>query len=170
MDRSICAFCGGRGTHIDEDWRYYLLNEKDEVLCVREGDVPKYRERIASELRKAVKATLSQFVHFFVVEGIAYLKNLTPVCKECHEAKHFGRSQKLGRGKEALNQLAKVNNVDEQYVRQIINGIMDIWSQLSVVTEWRIVIGDIGLDEELKRKAEELLNIILKKQLKYEKL
>jgi hypothetical protein len=139
LDRGICRFCGAKASHVDEDWRYYLYDVSGGQIC---GEV----------LLKSVK-------------GVAYLHSLVPICKDCHIAKHLGYAHVAGRGKEALDKLAKVNGVSVEEAKKLEISVSDIWERLSAINEWKIVIGDIGVDECVRKKLEEMLNTMYSKGL-----
>jgi hypothetical protein len=142
LDRGICRFCGAKASHADEDWRYYLYDVSGGQIC---GEV----------LLKGVK-------------GVAYLNSLVPICESCHIAKHLGYASVVGRGEEALNKLAKVNGVSIEDAEKLKSSVFAIWRRLSVINDWKIVIGDIGIDEYVRKKLEEMLNIMYSKGLYFD--
>jgi len=66
-------------------------------------------------------------------------------------------------GDSGVAYLARVNKVDEATARVALRRAMDAWEALSRIESWTIVVGDIGLKEELRTKVEKLLNKLLEK-------
>jgi hypothetical protein len=133
IDRRACSVCGERGRHVDEEWEYYVV-AGGEFVCNLIGD-----------------------------RGVARLVRVRVLCERCHLAKHLGYASVTGRLREALDHLARVNNVDEATARVVLRRAMDIWEALSRIENWTIVVGDIGLREELRARVERLLNKMLEK-------
>jgi hypothetical protein len=142
LDRGICRFCGAKASHVDEDWRYYLYDVSGGQIC---GEV----------LLKGVK-------------GVAYLNSLVPICESCHIAKHLGYASVVGRGEEALNKLANINGVSVEEARKLENFVFTTWRRLSTINDWRIIIGSIGIDEYVRKRLEEILNIMYSKGLYFD--
>jgi hypothetical protein len=133
INRRTCSVCGERGRHVDEEWEYYVV-AGGEFTCSLIGD-----------------------------SGIAHLARIRVLCEKCHLAKHLGYASVTGRLSEALNHLARVNNVDEATAKITLQRAIDTWETLSRIENWTIVIGDIGLKEELKTRVEKLLNKLFEK-------
>ena len=133
IDRRACSVCGERGRHVDEEWEYYVV-ASGELACNLVGD-----------------------------SGVAYLARVRVLCERCHLAKHLGYASAIGRLREALDHLARVNKVDEATARVALRRAMDAWEALSRIESWTIVVGDVGLREELRTKVEMLLNKLLEK-------
>jgi hypothetical protein len=133
IDRRACNVCGDRGRHVDEEWEYYVVAGGG-FTCSLIGD-----------------------------SGVAYLARVRVLCERCHLAKHLGYASVTGRLHEALDHLARVNKVDEATARVVLRRAMDTWEALSRIERWTIVIGDIGLKEELRARVEKLLNKMLEK-------
>jgi hypothetical protein len=133
IDRRACSVCGERGSHVDEEWEYYVV-AGGELTCSLVGD-----------------------------SGLARLARVRVLCERCHLAKHLGYASVTGRLREALDHLARVNNVDEATARVVLRRAMDTWEALSRIERWTIVVGDIGLREELRARVERLLNKMLEK-------
>jgi len=133
IDRRTCSVCGERGRHVDEEWEYYVV-AGGELTCSLTGD-----------------------------SGVAYLARVRVLCEKCHLAKHLGYASVTGRLREALNHLAGVNRVDEATTKMILRRAIETWEVLSRIENWTIVVGDIGLKEELKTKVERLLNKLFEK-------
>jgi len=133
INRRTCSVCSERGGHVDEEWEYYVVSG-GELTCSLTGD-----------------------------SGVAYLARIRVLCEKCHLAKHLGYASVTGRLREALNHLARVNNVDEATARIVLRRAMDTWEALSRIESWTIIVGDIGLKEELKNRVEKLLNKLFEK-------
>jgi hypothetical protein len=137
LERRVCSVCGSSASHIDEDWRYYVYGAGNKVLCNNDLD----SERIA--------------------RGVAYLRALKPLCLRCHMAKHQGFARVSSKSVEALTWLATVNGVSIDVAKSLVEKAFNIWNRLSRISSWSIAVGDIGLEEELKRKVEAMLNTML---------
>ena len=72
--------------------------------------------------------------------GIARLVSLRSLCSSCHLAKHVGYANATRRLDEALEQLAKVNNLTPLDVDILLNEVYSIWRMLNSITTWRIEI------------------------------
>lgn len=142
LDRSVCSVCNASGTHIDEDWRYFLAG-RGGIACGGGIDTIGSGE----------------------VGGIAVLAALRSVCRRCHDAKHIGRSIEVGMGEEAMKWLSYVNNLDLIEIEWAVDKAHRVWEYLSMVNRWRIIVGDIGLREDLRGKLEELLNTMIREGL-----
>ena len=94
---------------------------------------------------------------------MAYLARIRVLCEKCHLAKHLGYASVTGRLHEALNHLARVNRINEATVKITLRKTLDTWKTLSKIENWTIIIGDIGLKEELKNRVEKLLNKLFEK-------
>jgi DNA-directed RNA polymerase delta subunit len=90
--------------------------------------------------------------------GIAYLRNLRLLCRNCHLAKHQGFAGVIGKSKEALIQFAKVNKLSIEKANYIINEAFNIRSNLNNLEKWSFKIGKF---KGLKNKEiEELLEFM----------
>ena len=146
LDRSgKCEVCGEPGNEIDEDWLYCLFDENGNLV----GDI-------------AVKTpTLEEIKQY---KGIAYLQRLRLLCRECHLAKHQGYALVHGRKQEALEHLAKINQLSLEETKKYVDKAFSIHHDLSKIRNWIIKIGELeGLEEELRKRIEELLNIMYTK-------
>ena len=65
------------------------------------------------------------------IHGIQKLVGLVGLCPACHEVKHFGRAQTIGREAEALAHLMKVNGWDERQAGRHISDSFEVWSRRS---------------------------------------
>ncbi len=141
LDRSgVCEVCGESGNEIDEDWLYCIFDENGNLV----KDI-------------AVRNPTPQKTKHY--KGIAYLQRLRLLCGKCHLAKHQGYALVHGRKQEALEHLARINQLSLEETRKLVDKAFFIHHQLSKINDWTIKIGELrGLDEELRRKAEELLN------------
>lgn len=146
LNRSgVCEVCGGLGNEIDEDWLYCVFDEdgnlaKDIVL----------RNPLLEKAR--------------LYKGIAYLQGLRLLCEKCHLAKHQGYAQVHGRGQEALEHLARINQLSLEEVRKLVDKAFLTHLVLSKIRDWTIKIGELeGLDGELGEELEKLLNTMYRK-------
>lgn len=140
-----CEVCGKPGNEIDEDWLYYIFDENGNL--VRDMAM----RNLTSEKAKRYK-------------GVAYLQRLRLLCEKCHLAKHQGYALVHVRQQEALEQLARVNQLSLEETRKLVDKAFLIHRQLSKIHDWTIKIGGLGgLDEKLRRKVEELLNVMYRK-------
>jgi hypothetical protein len=140
INRRTCSVCGGKGGHVDEEWEYYVV-AGGELAYSTTGD-----------------------------SGIARLARIRVLCEKCHLAKHLGYASVIGRLREALDHLARVNGVDEATAKIALRRALDTWEALSRIENWTIVVGDIGLREELRARVERLLNKLLEKAKREQKL
>uniref|UniRef100_A0A7J2U2Q3 HNH endonuclease n=1 Tax=Ignisphaera aggregans TaxID=334771 RepID=A0A7J2U2Q3_9CREN len=96
--------------------------------------------------------------------GIARLVSLRSLCSSCHLAKHIGYANVTGRLDEALEQLAKVNNLTPLDVDILLNEVYSIWRMLNSITTWRIEIAKGVLPEDIRADVENALNRLLEKR------
>ena len=136
-----CNICGyEKVDDIDEDWRYYVQNN----INILELD----------------KNQLSK------IKGEAHLIDIKPICKKCHLAKHIGYAQEHGKYKEAINQLALLNDISEDEAKLYGELVFKLWEKLSCIKNWTIRIGKLkNLNENLRSRIESFLNIMYKKGL-----
>ena len=146
LDRSgKCEVCGEPGNEIDEDWLYCIFDENGNLV----SDI-------------AVRNPTPQEAGRY--KGVAYLQRLRLLCEKCHLAKHQGYALVHGRKQEALEHLARINQLSLEETRKLVDKAFLIHHQLSKIHNWTIKIGELGgLDEELRRRVEELLNTMYKK-------
>ena len=146
LDRNgKCGVCGEAGNEIDEDWLYCLLD--------KDGNLVGHKGVVILTLEKARQ-----------YKGIAYLRSLRLLCEKCHLAKHQGYAEVHGREQEALEHLARINQLNLEETRKLVDKAFSIHHQLSKIYDWTIKIGELkGLDEELRKRVEELLNTMYKK-------
>lgn len=78
--------------------------------------------------------------------GIQKLEKLISLCPSCHEVKHIGRSQIVGKGEKALKHLSKVNNISIEEANEYIKEASIIWNKRSQ-QEWEL---DISYLDSLK--------------------
>ncbi len=140
-----CEVCGGKGTDIDEDWRYCTYSKEGKL--VSSDDI--------------LRGILPNELH-----GIAYLVGLKLLCEKCHLAKHLGYSMVRGMLGEAVEQLAKINGMERDELKQYTRLAFRIHLKLSRIKDWSIRIGKLtGLDENLRDEIEMLLNMMYRKGL-----
>jgi hypothetical protein len=65
------------------------------------------------------------------------LKKLISLCPACHEVKHFGRTEKIGKRLQALNHLCKINNWTKEEADAYISKVAREWEQRSRLT-WKL--------------------------------
>jgi len=132
-----CQICGGKGNEIDEDWLYFVLDDRGKPVS------------ITAEINAKINC-----------RGLAYLRAFRLLCSSCHLAKHQGYAMIQGRKSEALEWLQKVNglgSLDE--ADQLVGKALDIHSRLSDIGKWDLEIGRLeGMDEETRKSVQKLLN------------
>ena len=145
IDRSgNCIVCGDSGNEIDEDWRY----------CISiGGEFEKSVEKISRALRENLN-----------VKGIAYLAGLRLLCERCHLAKHLGYAMVTNRIKEAIEHLAKINNINSEEVKKHAKTAFHTHSILSEVADWTVRMGKLpNLDGKKAKLVESFLNKMINK-------
>jgi len=137
LDRSgTCVVCGRPGSEVDEDWLY--------CLTVEGGGEP-------SSVR--------------CYKGVAYLQELRLLCQDCHLAKHQGYAVPGGKEKIALEQLAKVNGLSAEEVKELVGKAFRVYAVVSRVRDWSIRVKPLnGLSEELRAGLENLLNTMYRRR------
>ena len=90
------------------------------------------------------------------VNKVQKLIGLTALCVVCHQVKHIGRAIAIGKNKEALTQLAKVNKWSPEQIQQHLTESFDKYKERSK-HEWLL---DISMLEN------EPYNLTLKKRTK----
>lgn len=65
------------------------------------------------------------------------LAGLVALCPSCHEVKHFGRAQSVGRGDDALDHLMRVNRWTEKQAWAHIEESFAVWERRSSV-QWTL--------------------------------
>jgi len=96
--------------------------------------------------------------------GIARLVSLRSLCSSCHLAKHIGYANVIGGFEEALEQLAKVNNLTPLDVYILLDEVYSIWRMLNTITTWRIEVAEGVLPEDIRVDVEIALNRLLEKR------
>jgi hypothetical protein len=157
-------------------WGYSLANlvriEPKIIEAIKEGYsqvIEEVRNWWFSLNRKGKCKVCGEFVEkgeidedwFYYIKdssGIAYLRNLRLLCRNCHLAKHQGFAGVIGKSKEALIQFAKVNKLSIEKANYIINEAFNIRSNLNNLDKWSFKIGKF---KGLKNKEiEELLEFM----------
>lgn len=64
-------------------------------------------------------------------EGKVKLVGLIALCPACHEVKHIGRAQVVGRGNAALNHFMKINKATKQQAMAYISDCFMLWRKRS---------------------------------------
>ena len=75
------------------------------------------------------------------------LKGLIALCPDCHECKHMGRAQVVGRGLEAAEHFAKVNGINISEASRAISEAFDVWRERSQ-HQWELDISWLDNHEE----------------------
>jgi len=97
-------------------------------------------------------------------KGVAYLKRLRLLCRDCHLAKHQGYARIMRKELKALRHLARINRLSLVETKELVNEAFLIHKELSGILDWTIEIGSIeGLEEGLNERVEELLNVMYKR-------
>jgi hypothetical protein len=111
-------------------------------------------------------SNIDEFWDYYVDggRGIARLVSLRSLCSSCHLAKHIGYANATGRLDEALEQLAKVNNLTSLDVYMLLDEVYSIWRMLSSITTWRIEVAEGVLPEDIRMDVENALNKLLEKR------
>jgi len=69
--------------------------------------------------------------------GVQLLKGLISLCPKCHQVKHYGRAQAIGKGKEAFTHLMKVNKWDKATTENYIGSVYQEYKIRSKV-KWKL--------------------------------
>lgn len=85
------------------------------------------------------------------VNHVQYLLGLVSLCPACHECKHYGRAQAVGRGEIALNHLMKVNDWSPKEANIYIAQAFAKWRERSRFS-WRLDLSKLKEIEEPKKK------------------
>jgi hypothetical protein len=142
---SKCEVCGEPGNELDEEWLYCIFDENGNLV----RDLGE-RNPLPGENRQ--------------YKSIAYLRGLKLLCERCHLAKHQGYALVHKREQEALEHLARIHQLHLDEAKNLVDEAFFIHHQLSKIHNWTIKIGKLkGLDEELRRNVEELLNTMYRK-------
>ncbi len=145
--RGNCGVCGAPGQDVDEDWIYCIVNGIDRSI----QEDPQGKE---------ISVEGDTYM------GIAYLKGIRLLCKSCHLSKHLGYASVTGRAVEALQHLARINNLDPSRTRLLARQAFKTHRLLSRIEEWRIKIGGIEeLQEGLVRRLEGMMNTMYRRGL-----
>jgi hypothetical protein len=137
-----CSVCNTFGViHIDEDWRY----------CIYSG-----YNQTSTSIHNISSSPDSI--------GIAHLKEVKPLCKLCHLAKHLGYSSVSGFYSDALSHLARVNKIDLDKAEAFAENAFKIHGRLSKIKNWIIKLGQpLGIGDEETARIETLLNEMYRK-------
>jgi hypothetical protein len=144
LDKSgTCEVCGAKGCEIDEDWLYFIFDDKGKPIQVA-----------AIKLKDVVGGTLKNFT------GVAHLRSLRLLCPNCHLAKHQGHALTRGREREALESLQKINGLNSlDETKQLVDQAFNIYYRLKQIRKWDIHVGRLrGLDKETRKNVQKLLN------------
>ena len=69
--------------------------------------------------------------HYDETTKVQHLVGLIALCPACHEVKHIGRAGAVGRGKQAMQHLMKVNKWSLQEASDYINNAFETWERRS---------------------------------------
>lgn len=95
-------------------------------------------------------------------KGVAVLERLVPLCEKCHLAKHLGYASIHGKDKEALEHLARVNDVDIEVAKRATRRAFEVHTALSMIERWRIVLKELtGLPKDAAEVIENALNFMV---------
>jgi len=101
--------------------------------------------------------------------GLAVLSGIRLLCRRCHLAKHVGFASLVGRRREALEQLARINGVRLDLVEKLVGEAFRVWERLSSISKWRIVVEDVEGLRDVRSEVEKLLNTMYVERLSIEK-
>lgn len=79
------------------------------------------------------------------INGVQRLEGLVALCPDCHEVKHFGRAERMGRAQDALCHLMNVNRWSEDQAVAYLESAFALWRERSEVS-WDL---DLSWLEEL---------------------
>ncbi|MCI4438200.1 MAG: hypothetical protein JHC33_15445 [Ignisphaera sp.] len=144
------------GSMIAEEWRYHIFNENDEMLCFNTASLPQEVRQVIEAMNRSRQGALnssakSSLLSYFnwlrdalegfkAVKGIAYLSSVRAVDVDTRE--------------------------EDKELQMLVNRASNIvWNVLNSVRVWRIVVGNIGVDEGLRREVEDMLNTMYSKGL-----
>lgn len=72
------------------------------------------------------------------VNAVQRLKNVIAVCKNCHEVIHIGRTQLMGREREAEEHFMKVNGVSYSEYRKALGEANEAHRRRNLIPEWKL--------------------------------
>lgn len=80
------------------------------------------------------------------VNKIQTLKGLISLCPDCHQVKHIGLAQVMGKLRKATGHLQKVNSLTLEEATNYIVKSFEIWNERSQ-HEWELDISWLDIDE-----------------------
>ncbi|MCI8472071.1 MAG: hypothetical protein HFE65_03080 [Clostridiales bacterium] len=83
--------------------------------------------------------------HFDEKLHVQRLVDIIGVCKSCHNTIHYGRAQKIGYEKQAIDQFLKVNKCEIPAFKQALKKAKSRYDKLSRITGWKL---DVSLIEQ----------------------
>jgi hypothetical protein len=92
--------------------------------------------------------------HYDDTNRAAILTDFRIICQDCNLATHVGKAQKLGRLKEAISQLSRVNGISSEEARRLVDAAHSEWTRRSRVKVW-----EVNIDPDLKERYPALDNI-----------
>lgn len=75
--------------------------------------------------------------------AVQSLKDVIAVCRPCHEVIHIGRTQLIGREREASEHFMKVNGCTYAEYRKALGQANEEHRRRNLIPEWRLDIGKI---------------------------
>lgn len=73
--------------------------------------------------------------------AVQKLKDVVAVCRACHEVIHIGRTQLMGREREAEEHFMKVNGVSYAEYRKALGEANEAHRRRNLVPEWKLDLG-----------------------------
>lgn len=134
-----CSVCGALGARdVDEEWVYVVYEGERPLPQLPDMRDPMSRARYSGE---------------------AILLGVRLLCGKCHLSKHQGYARVTGKGREALEHLARVNDVSVGEAERLVKKAFEVWRELSKIDSWKIRVCELpGLREDLRRRTEKFLN------------
>ena len=91
--------------------------------------------------------------------GIAILEDLKYICEKCNLVIHFGFASVIGKGKDAIAWMKKVNKLADRQVMMLIEEAVSKWKKLNKIRNWIFRLDYLRKEyPEIADKLEILLN------------
>lgn len=147
-----CSFSNARTLLPKSIWdklrkeSYEKAGHKCEI-CSQVGTDQGYRHRVECH----------EIWHYDDVKKIQTLKGLISLCPRCHQAKHIGRTTKIGKQPEVFKHMGELNGWNH---KQIVTHLADAYKKQSERSKfaWKLdlqlLITDYNLDKKLINEAE----------------
>lgn len=81
--------------------------------------------------------------HYDDINHIQLLERMIALCPACHEVKHIGRAQRIGRLNAALSHLCYVNDWDAETTEHYVAQQFEVWKKRSQY-EWKLDIRELS--------------------------